>query len=128
VYFVLWIGSRPHAATDPPSVRRAAGARLGLEAMPRFPRVDASPDVVDLREMESVMDVHTLASPAPAPAGSHLLRFASLYEPGRALAVPCNAAGIVDLDSLSQRLRVAYLGARALVGREYACPVVQFAC
>jgi len=74
------------------------------------------------------MDVHTLASPAPGAACSHLLRFASLYEPGRALAVPCNEAGIVDMDSLTKRLRITYLGARALVGREYACPTVQFAC
>lgn len=83
--------------------------------------------LVDKREKEIVMDVHTLALPSPGEACSHLLRFASLYDPGRALAVPCNAAGIVDMDSLTQRLRTAYLGARALVGREYACPTVQCA-
>ena len=56
---------------------------------------------------------------------SHELRFASLYHPGRGIVVPCDAAGQVDLDALSERLRVAYLGARALVGREYAFQTVQ---
>jgi hypothetical protein len=79
------------------------------------------------REKENVMDVRTLALPPAGQACSHLLRFASLYDPGRALAVPCNEAGVVDMDSLSQRLRITYLGARALVGREYACPTVQCA-
>jgi hypothetical protein len=79
------------------------------------------------REKEIVMDVRPLALPTPGEACSHLLRFASLYDPGRALAVPCNEAGIVDMDSLTQRLRITYLGARALVGREYACPTVQCA-
>ena len=82
---------------------------------------------MDQREKENVMDIPFLDLPPTEAACSHLLRFASLYDPGRALAVPCNAAGIVDMDSLTQRLRITYLGARALVGREYACPTVQFA-
>ena len=64
------------------------------------------------------------ASPA-APGPSHVLRFASLFHPGRGVAVPCDASGQVDLDTLTERLRNAYLGARARVGREYACPRVQ---
>lgn len=74
------------------------------------------------------MDVYSLASPTSGVACSHLLRFASLDVPGRAVSVPCNEAGAVDMDSLTQRLRITYLGARALVGREYACPTVVFAC
>lgn len=74
------------------------------------------------------MDVRMLANPATVAPCPYLLRFVSLHDPGRAVAVPCNAAGIVDMNALSQRLRTAYLGARALVGREYACPTVQFAC
>lgn len=69
-----------------------------------------------------------IAHPAPhpaAPTGSHVLRFDSLFHPGRGVAVPCDASGHVDLDTLSERLRNAYLGARAMVGREYACPTVQ---
>ena len=56
---------------------------------------------------------------------SHELRFASLHDPGRGLVVPCDSQGHVDLDTLSERLRAAYLGARAMVGREYAYPTVQ---
>ena len=82
---------------------------------------------VDQREKENVVDIRTLALPVAGEACSHLLRFASLYEPGRALAVPCNEAGVVDMDSLTQRLRITCLGARALVGRECACPTVQCA-
>jgi len=56
---------------------------------------------------------------------AHELLFASLYHPGRGIAVPCDADGHVDLNRLSERLRNTYLGARALVGREYAHPTVQ---
>lgn len=59
-----------------------------------------------------------------APAWTHELRFVSLYQPGRAVAVPCDARGCVHLDELPDRLRTAYLAARALVGREYAHPEV----
>lgn len=64
---------------------------------------------------------------ADVPQQHHCLRFASLFNPGRAVLVPCDARGQVDLDSLSEALRVAYLGARALVGRDYACPVLDAA-
>jgi hypothetical protein len=67
------------------------------------------------------------AATAAASAALHELRFVSLFHPGRGLAVPCDAAGHVDLDALSDRLRIAYLGARALVGRDYAYPTVQLA-
>ena len=56
---------------------------------------------------------------------SHLLRFTSLHDRGRGVSVPCDAAGNVDMDSLTDRLRNAYLGARAMVGREYSFPTVQ---
>jgi len=69
---------------------------------------------------------HAVHPPAAAAAQvSHVLRFDSLFHPGRAVAVPCNAAGQVDMNALTERLRNAYLGARAMVGREYACPKVQ---
>lgn len=71
------------------------------------------------------MDFRAKASVNPEAACSYLLRFASLHDPGRGLAVPCDEAGCVDIDALTQRLRAVYLGARALVGREYACPTVQ---
>ena len=54
----------------------------------------------------------------------HALRFASLFNPGKAIVVPCDEQGRVDIDALPDRMRTAYLGARALVGREYAYPVL----
>lgn len=56
---------------------------------------------------------------------THELRFDSLYQTGKAIAVPCDSTGKVDLDALSDRLLNTYLGARAMLGREYAYPVVQ---
>jgi hypothetical protein len=55
---------------------------------------------------------------------NHLLRFASLFQEGRALAFPCDASGQVDLDALSERARANYLYARAVVGREFTVPDV----
>jgi hypothetical protein len=50
------------------------------------------------------------------------LRFQSLFDEGRGLAFPCDATGRVDLDSLSERARNNYIGARALIGREFTMP------
>jgi len=55
----------------------------------------------------------------------HCLRFDALARPGRAIVIPCDARGQVDLDRLSERLRAVYLGARARMGRDYAWPVVE---
>ena len=52
------------------------------------------------------------------------LRFTSLFNEGRALAFPCDAAGHVDLDGLSERARNNYFRARTVIGREYTCPAV----
>ncbi|MDP9044365.1 MAG: hypothetical protein M3O01_06105 [Pseudomonadota bacterium] len=53
------------------------------------------------------------------------IRFQSLFNEGRALSFPCDAQGHVDLDDLSERARENYFYARAVVGREFACPCVQ---
>ncbi len=58
-------------------------------------------------------------------ASTHELRFVSLFHPGRAVSVPCDAVGQVPLDDLPERLKNAYLGARALVGKEYAYPAIE---
>lgn len=50
------------------------------------------------------------------------VRFADLFDCGRWLAFPCNAHGNVDIDALSERARINYLYARAMVGREYSAP------
>jgi hypothetical protein len=74
----------------------------------------------------NAMNSQTLTqSGAFANCAVHELRFTSLYDPGRGVSVPCDATGIVDLDSLTERLKNAYLGARAMIGREYAFPTVQ---
>ncbi|HEY0953536.1 MAG TPA: hypothetical protein VGE36_02175 [Roseateles sp.] len=61
--------------------------------------------------------------PMPLSDGFEL-RFESLFQSGRALAFPCDAHGDVSLDALSDRARQNYLFARAVVGREYATPIV----
>lgn len=52
------------------------------------------------------------------------LRFASLFQHGRGSSFPCDAAGLVDLDALSERTRIDYFFARGLVGRDFARPAV----
>jgi hypothetical protein len=52
------------------------------------------------------------------------LRYQSLFNAGRAYAFPCDAAGHVDMDSLSDAARENYLYARTVVGREFATPSV----
>lgn len=71
------------------------------------------------------MDAMVTANKGYSAPESHELLFASLFHPGRGIAVPCDSSGRVDLNALSERLKNAYLGARALVGREYAFPTVQ---
>lgn len=58
-------------------------------------------------------------------SGSFQLRFRSLFNEGRGFAFPCDAAGRVDIDTLSERARNNYLYARTLVGREFAMPTLQ---
>jgi|KBSMisStandDraft_5_1062788.scaffolds.fasta_scaffold84642_4 hypothetical protein len=55
---------------------------------------------------------------------SHVLKFQSLSNAGKALVFPCDAQGRVALDALSDRARENYLYARAVVGREFAYPRV----
>jgi hypothetical protein len=58
------------------------------------------------------------------PLDAYELRFESLFQAGRALAFPCDAQGGVLLDDLSDRALQNYLFARAVVGREFASPIV----
>ena len=60
-----------------------------------------------------------------AAAKSHLgLRFTPRFEGQRCLVFPCNAAGDVEIDKLSEHERVDYLFARALRGRDYSLEIV----
>jgi len=62
--------------------------------------------------------------PMPLMSDDYELRFESLFQAGRALAFPCDAHGGVMLDALSDKARQNYLFARAVVGRDYATPIV----
>lgn len=52
------------------------------------------------------------------------VRFESLFNPGRALAFPCDDHGHVDLDALPMRARNNYLFARAMVGKDFSPPAL----
>jgi hypothetical protein len=59
-----------------------------------------------------------------AHCDAYELRFRSLFNEGRALAFPCDAAGHVDMDSMSENALNNYLYARTVIGREFALPAV----
>jgi hypothetical protein len=50
--------------------------------------------------------------------------FESLFNSGRGLVFPCDEAGYVDINSLSERGRSNYFFARTMLGREFATPRV----
>ncbi|HEU4705553.1 MAG TPA: hypothetical protein VFS45_07625 [Sphingomicrobium sp.] len=58
-------------------------------------------------------------------AAGYALRFPSLFDTGRGYSFPCDRAGRVDLDALSERARINYFYARAVVGRDLALPAVE---
>lgn len=63
---------------------------------------------------------------APSPVdGTYELRFDALYFNRRSYSFPCDGVGHVDLDSLSERGRLNYLYARAMIGVEVAWPAVR---
>lgn len=64
------------------------------------------------------------ATTTPRDSSGFELRFQSLFQEGRGLAFPCDAQGRVDIDSLSRTLRLNYLYARTLIGREFAMPAL----
>ena len=53
------------------------------------------------------------------------LRFQSLFHSGRALAFPCDQAGEVHWDTMTEGARANFLRAQQSVGREFATPAVQ---
>ena len=58
-------------------------------------------------------------------ANQHQLCFRSLFHSGRGYAFPCDQAGQVDLDRMSETARNNYFYARAMVGRELSPPAVE---
>lgn len=71
------------------------------------------------------MNSHALVHISECPSCSHELCFVSLYSYGPSIAVPCDKTGNVDIDSLTERMRDTYFGARAMIGRAYLYPTVQ---
>jgi len=65
-----------------------------------------------------------ISNPHQGRCGEYELRFRSLFNEGRPLAFPCDAAGHVDMDALSKRALNNYLYARTVIGREFALPAV----
>ncbi|HMC14148.1 MAG TPA: hypothetical protein VKI18_00850 [Albitalea sp.] len=61
----------------------------------------------------------------PHASAAFELRFRSLFVEGRGFVFPCDAAGHVDMDSLSRHALNNYLYARSVIGREVAMPAVQ---
>ena len=55
---------------------------------------------------------------------NHELCFVALEDGHEGYAFPCDPAGHVNLDRLTERERIDYLYARAVVGREVAPPSV----
>ncbi|HSW08349.1 hypothetical protein [Aquabacterium sp.] len=53
------------------------------------------------------------------------LLFQSLFDGGRGYAFPCDAAGHVDMDGMSERLRLHYLYVKKLIGRDFSTPAVR---
>lgn len=53
------------------------------------------------------------------------LSFRSLFDEGRGYAFPCDAAGHVNIDELSDKARNNYLYARTVIGREFFMPAVR---
>jgi hypothetical protein len=83
---------------------------------------DRQAPVGDLHDEEHM--IHSL--PTKSCDSSHYeLRYRSLLDEGHVYAFPCDASGLVDMDSLSDRVRHNYLYARAVVGREFSRPDVQ---
>ena len=66
-----------------------------------------------------------LQSTSAQAAARYEIRFQSLFKEGRALSFPCDREGQVDLDNATERLRSNYMFARAMLGREFAMPVVR---
>jgi len=67
-----------------------------------------------------------MVEPSAIPVGEsrYELRFTGLHNRGRGYAFPCDAAGQVNMDQLTDQGRLNYLRAQAAVGTELSEPVV----
>ena len=75
---------------------------------------------------EPIAEERTMNALASSPQRPlHELRFMSLFNDGRGLTFPCDAAGHVDLDGLSEQARQNYFYARTFIGREFFQPSIR---
>lgn len=74
----------------------------------------------------SEFDASPLVDEAGACAGpGYALWFHPLLDADGTLSFPCDAAGRVDMDALSDRARDDYLYARTVVGRVFRPPAIR---
>lgn len=71
------------------------------------------------------MDTALVDAARPAALARFLLRFESLFDPGRGFAFACDERGLVDPRVLSERQRRNYENACGLVGLELGTPWVE---
>jgi hypothetical protein len=104
-------------------VRKSQAAEPGIQFSPivaaaTFDDSESVPRGVALPEIEENEMMESSSS-------QFQLCFRSLFDSGRGYAFPCDGQGQVDLDRMSERARNNYFYARAMVGRELACPAVE---
>ncbi len=63
--------------------------------------------------------------PAAESIARYELRFQSLFHSGRGLTFPCDPAGEVHWDTMTEGARASFLRAQRSVGRKFASPAVQ---
>jgi hypothetical protein len=81
-----------------------------------------APNLIHVRAPLRIQEIPMSTS---RDAQCYELRFHSLFELGRGYTFPCDSAGRVELDAMSERERNSYLYARALIGHELSMPAVQ---
>ena len=59
------------------------------------------------------------------PTTRYELCFRSLQANGLGYTFACDRDGHVDMDAMGERLRLDYLYARTVIGREFAAPAVR---
>jgi hypothetical protein len=71
----------------------------------------------------SFLNPHGLMDSSVTRGSRYELRFTGLSSARTGYAFPCDAAGHVDIDGLSERARTNYFYARTVIGREFHAPV-----
>ena len=115
------------AIADAQSTACRAGRRVSREQPCRpdslksqFHFARKLPNVPASRGDRPVIESSTLAS----REARFELRFTGLFSRRHEYAFPCDAAGHVDIDQLTDRGRISYFYARTVVGKELSAPVV----